>query len=257
LITKSDLLKTFRDLDLRVKKSLAEEPSPQNVGLAALKVAHDAGADRVSLADLHEALEEADVSIKLVSLTKGLASAGKRVTRKKADGLVLYRLAIPGHQVAAEILGGGEIELMFVDGNKPRTDRRRLGEILGGLKGTIRICDPYYGVRSLETLELLPSTADVRFLTAKTNEGTAKLAGPLKDFKKERSHIALRQVQNANDLHDRYVLTKDNLLIVGHGLKDIGTKESFVVQIPASLAPDLLTQVERAFDTKWAAATAL
>ena len=27
-----------------------------------------------------------------------------------------------------------------------------------------------------------------------------------------------------HDLHDRYVLTEDSLLLVGHGLKDIGEK---------------------------------
>lgn len=175
--TPEKLLQTFRDLDLRVKNSLADEESPMNLGLAALAIAHDdAKQERVSLDELHEALQEADVAVKRSSLAKGIGRAGKRVTRKTGDdGEVLYRLAVPGKRIAEHVLGAGDLDLVYIDGTTPRTARREFGDVLGDLKGTVRICDPFYGVRSLDTLELIPKTVSVRFLTAKAP--TARRSG--------------------------------------------------------------------------------
>lgn len=253
------LLQTFRDLDLRVKNSLANEKSPMNLGLAALAIAHDeAKHDRLSLDELHEALEAADVSVKRSSLAKGLGRAEKQVTRKKgSDGEVLYRLAIPGRPIADKVLGGGDLNLLYIDGTTPRTDRRELADVLGDLKNTVRICDPFYGVRSLDTLELIPKTVQVWFLTAKGSDSQTKWTNALKDFKKERPKVELRVTARPQDLHDRYVLSDEKILIVGHGLKDIGNKESFVIVLPRKLAADLLADVQRSFDQKWSAATPL
>jgi hypothetical protein len=38
---------------------------------------------------------------------------------------------------------------------------------------------------------------------------------------------------------------------VGHGLKDIGGKESFVVRLDRGLVPDLLDTLLSSFDAKW------
>jgi hypothetical protein len=253
-----DLPATFRDLDLRVKNSLADEKSPLKLALAALAIAHDeAGMENVSLDELSQALEAADVSVKRASLAKGIGRAEKSVTRPVVDGVVRYRLAIPGRRVAEQVLGAGDLQLMYVDGNQPRTDRRELGEVLSDLKGTVRVCDPYYGVQSLDTLELMPKKCNVRFLTARTSESAAKMAGALKDFKKERPNIELRITDRPQDLHDRYVLSDAKILLVGHGLKDIGAKESFVIVLPRTLAADLLGDMKRSFDEKWARGKAL
>jgi hypothetical protein len=252
------LLQTFRDLDLRVKNSLANEDSPLRLVLAALSIAHDeAKQEYVSLDELHEALETADVAVDRSSLAKGIGRAGKRVTRRKADGEMQYRLALKGRPEAEKVLGAGDIDLIYIDGTKPRTDRRELGDVFGGLKGTVRVCDPYYGVRSLDSLELMPTKVKVRLLTARTDESPTKWAGALKDFKKERPNIELRVVAHPQDLHDRYVLSDEKILIIGHGLKDIGGKESFVIVLPRTLAGDLLSDVQRSFDQKWANATPL
>lgn len=69
--------------------------------------------------------------------------------------------------------------------------------------------------------------------------------------------MEIRVAANAGDLHDRYVLSDAKILIVGHGLKDIGGKESFIIMLPRALAADLLGDVERSFDAKWSKATAV
>jgi hypothetical protein len=106
-------------------------------------------------------------------------------------------------------------------------------------------------------LELIPKKLAVRFLTARTNEKAVGLAGPMKDFKKERPKVEMRQAARPQELHDRFVLSEGKMMLVGHGLKDIGAKESFVMIISRSLAADLLDQVQSSFDVKWATAKRL
>jgi hypothetical protein len=247
----------FRGLDLRVKRALADERLPVRAGLAALKIAHDeANADYLSIAELAAAMRAADVSISEESLRRAISRAGNKVMPRRESGVTKYRLAIPGRAVADDVLGASELTVLHIDGTTPRTDRRDLGRLLADLRGDVRVCDPYYGVRSLETLELFPTTSAVQLLTSRTTESQAKLAGPLKDFRKERPSVEIR-LAPPGDVHDRYVLTDRRILIVGHGLKDVGTKESFVVALDRVLAPDLLDSVRRSFDEKWQTATPL
>ena len=117
--------------------------------------------------------------------------------------------------------------------------------------GEARICDPYYGVRSLESLAVIPSNSHVRFLTSHTSEKASSLSGPLSDFKREHPNVEIRILPPPNTLHDRYLLTDENLLLLGHGIKDIGNKESFIITISKSYANDLLTDLKSRFDTLW------
>ncbi len=118
----------------------------------------------------------------------------------------------------------------------------------------MRVCDPYYGVRTLDSLDHLPKATSVRFLTAKTSESGRKLTGALRDFKRERPKIEFRTT-SSHSLHDRYVLAKDVLMILGHGLKDIGGKESFMICLRSALVPDLLNELAASFDKRWNSAT--
>jgi hypothetical protein len=55
-----------------------------------------------------------------------------------------------------------------------------------------------------------------------------------------------------SDLHDRYILADAELIILGHGLKDLGNRDSFIIRIPDSLSPDINLSVGSAFNKKWA-----
>jgi hypothetical protein len=94
-----------------------------------------------------------------------------------------------------------------------------------------------------------------RFLTGSTNEPSHKLHGPLQDFKKEHPHTEFRVAANPRNLHDRYVVTQGQLLIIGHGLKDIGGKESFMIRIGEEIASDLIKETINIFDSHWSFAT--
>jgi hypothetical protein len=52
-------------------------------------------------------------------------------------------------------------------------------------------------------------------------------------------------------LHDRFVLSDDKIIILGHGLKNICNKESFIICLDKELAGDVLTSVRASFEAKW------
>ena len=56
------------------------------------------------------------------------------------------------------------------------------------------------------------------------------------------------------DLHDRYIVDDRGLLILGHGLKDIGKKESFAIFREKSLNSDIIRDILRAFFDRWESA---
>jgi hypothetical protein len=47
------------------------------------------------------------------------------------------------------------------------------------------------------------------------------------------------------------VLYEDEIILLGHGLKDIGTKDSFIVRIGREVASDLIDTVRMSLDEKW------
>lgn len=112
-----------------MKNALSDQVgSPLNLGMAGLRIAHDnAGIERLTLNDLHAALEEADLPIKKEALKKAVAASGNRVTRKKVGRDVLYRLTILGRALADEVLATGDLDLVYIDGTTPRTDAARSG----------------------------------------------------------------------------------------------------------------------------------
>jgi len=249
----TSLLQVFRDLDRDTKEKLADLSSPQLLSFAALSIAQDKGAaDRLSTEHIVACLEAAGIAIAKKSVYRALARSGNKVsTTTGLEGEILYRLMIKGEREISTHLGGGGLSVIRFEGGKPRTGRMRLGEVLSSLKGLIRICDPYYGLRTLDSLDLVPNSCTVRFLTAKTNESARQIAGALKDFKRERPNVEFRIADDPAQLHDRYVLSVDKIILVGHGLKDIGGKESFLVQIDAHLAKGIISRTVSDFDSRW------
>jgi len=250
-----NLLSVFNGLNSSLKSSLGALDSPLKLALAVLVLAKErANVDYLSVDDISAILENMSISVTPAQLRNALAKAGNRIIRKKYRNKIIFKVTIKGRQEIEPLIEVGNICIFYVDGKKPRTARLKLQEILVSLKGSIRICDPYYGLRTLEVFDMLPNNSSIMFLTVKTNEDKNRLKGPIQDFMREKSNIKLRIYNGSIKIHDRYVLTDDSLLIIGHGLKDIGSKESFIITIPKEVAPDLLNQIKSVFDDRWAIA---
>jgi hypothetical protein len=148
-------------------------------------------------------------------------------------------------------------QVVQIAAGKPWTGHVEAARILQSLAGEVRICDPYYGQGSLMRLAELTSATAVQFLTQRPdNKEKSFLPKAIRDFVTEHPHIELRE-HVVNDIHDRYIVTADELVILGHGLKDIGSKESFVVRLHRDLIPDTLDERLVSFDQKWQAARPL
>jgi hypothetical protein len=177
--------------------------------------------------------------------------------RKILEGDLYYRIMTKGRRQIEPYIQTGELSVSYIREGKPRTARKILSQILNSLNGEIRICDPYYGVRSLDAIEMIPDACKVRFLSSQTSESAAKISNAISDFKKEHANVEIRVFPNPKLIHDRYIISEDNLLILGHGIKDIGNKESFVINIQKEHARDLLSDLKQSFDEKWSSSTAI
>lgn len=253
----ASLLSSFASLDTTTKDLLADIDSPRGLALATLSIAKTRF-DIATLSAEHivAGLEAAGVAVTRKSIGRSLSNSKGLITRTiEEDGEVFYRLMTRGEREAEKILGQGGLTILRIEGGLPRQARLRLGEIFQTMKGTVKICDPYYGVSTLDSLDLLPKTCTVQFLTQKTNDSARKISSAFRDFYKERPKTEFRIAPAASRLHDRYIITNDQLLILGHGIKDIGNKESFVVALNKELIPDLMNEINSFFDGAWKGGT--
>jgi hypothetical protein len=141
--------------------------------------------------------------------------------------------------------------MVFVEAGKPRTAHLELSELFGQLRGVIRICDPYYGTGSLLRLDLLTHCDSIRFLT-KTPDSKEKsfINKTIAEFVTQYPQFEFK-TNLGGDLHDRLVLTERELIILGHGMKDIGGKDSFIIKLNRELAGDIIDQIQESFEQKW------
>ena len=54
-----------------------------------------------------------------------------------------------------------------------------------------------------------------------------------------------------HELHDRYLLFDKEVWFVGHGIKDIGAKESFVVILQDPFGKEIRSTLRDSFDERW------
>lgn len=253
---KPSIESVFRNLSADVKKALSIEKSALRVGMAVLAIAAErCQIEYLPLAEIVQALEHAGVGVRRGSLQNAFSRAGPRISARDFDGIKRYKIMNRGKEDVLELLGQGNLEVVFVEAGKPRTARKKIDETVADLEGIVRITDPYFGEHTLDTLEAIPGTSEVRFLTARTSGNEPRLRRLTQDLKTERPNLEVRTYPNPSELHDRYILSPKKLIVVGHGLKDIGNKESFVIVIDRATAPDLIESLQAAFDVRWGRST--
>lgn len=151
----------------------------------------------------------------------------------------------------------GPISVVLVESGTPRTAHLQVADILEDLRGEVRVCDPFYGAGSLLRLDLLRGCSRVMFLTKDPDGAEREFADrALTEFVRERRQFEVRRC-STRQLHDRYVLTDDDIIILGHGLKDIGNKQSFIIRLNRSACGDVLDSVRSTFDSAWATAESI
>lgn len=255
---KLGLLETFEQLDRPTKIQLSEITKPSVQALATLYLAkYRYGLSELSAEHVEVCLDFAGVNVSKESITKSLSRAGDVVKSFKAGPDTYYKIMTKGELIAEDVLEGGNLKVVQIDAGTPRTSRKYIESVLLSLKGTVYICDPYYGHKTFDSLDKIPKSVPVRFLSCRTSEDGSKLKRTIRAFKKEYPKTEIRIAVSGSKIHDRFLTDKKRLYLIGHGLKDIGEGDSFVIELSKATVPDLIRQVAEKFEEQWNSATPL
>lgn len=136
--------------------------------------------------------------------------------------------------------------VIYIEPGKPFTGKHILvKDILSKTKNRIWIFDPYIGPRLLDLLRELDPSIQIRIMT-KTVQDKAQFTRSFADFRKEHPDAEVKTA-SGRDMHDRYILSDSCMWLVGHSLKDLGSKESFIVE----LGEDIRDSMDLVYDSRW------
>lgn len=248
----ADTLKVFSNLDRETRRLLAKIERPGLLGLACLFLANRNGnRSSLTVVEIEDCLVEAGVSVRATSITRSFSRMGNMVRSSRIDSDVVYRLMTEGEQTAEKLIQSGNIQLQSVDSGTPYTSRLLLEQVLRSLQGDVRICDPYLGLATFQTLRSLSGTANVRFLTGMPSGSNPRLQQTVRDFQTEFAGTEVRMASSSSRIHDRFLMDNSTLCLLGHGLKDIGKKQSFIIRINRSEFADVVDALAIKFDQWW------
>ncbi|WP_205097854.1 hypothetical protein [Candidatus Nitrosotenuis uzonensis] len=185
---------------------------------------------------------------------KALATISDKAYPKKIEGQTFYKIMEKGIQHLKDISGEGKTLVYRIGGLTPRNDKQFLADVLNSAKGEIKIVDPYYGSKSLANLDKIVNNKSIKLLSVQLDrsENPRTFQTDLSDFKKQHKKFELRVFpNNPKELHDRYILTKDSVIFVGHGVKDLGGKESFILVFQGDTGKGILKDLEKTFEDRW------
>jgi len=153
-------------------------------------------------------------------------------------------------------------EVLFFSGERAWSDpNKNFPELIKNLEGELSILDPFYGNGTFFVLDKFGKDRKIRFLTCtlgkeeQADENKFKIN--LNRFKKEFKNIELKKYSKSYELHDRYILADNAIVVIGHGIKDLASKESFVIFLPKTLVSQFLPQIKKVFDERWTKASNL
>lgn len=246
----------FREIGRQTRENLRQiENSPLRLGLAVLSLAKELFREEyLNAYEVSEALDRLGFNIKRDQLVRAFSKANGKIRVNEFEGVEKYKIMDRGEREIENILFINHSELIYIDAGKPYNARRKLEDILRLLSGEVIICDPYCGVNSLAALALIPRTSSIKLLTS-TIENQAIFTTELTGFRVQYANVEVRRFTQPRTLHDRYILDSQNLFIIGHGIKDIGNRESFIIQFHSNVAQDIMDDLKVQFDTRWLAAT--
>jgi len=250
-----DLCSAFEQLDASRYPDFHELDKTLQQALWVLCVAKDVlGKKMLSAEQIATVLRDVfEVSVDRASVTCAFNRAGRRVHRHRPNAEWLYEIMGAGREYLLSGAQKGAVEVFHFEPEKPYTSKRTLGgEILHDLGHELRILDPYCGERTLDVLSGVPQ-ARMMFLTRMTNLREPKRQSFLRDlgdFKVEHPCAEFRDYPH-QDIHDRYVIGRNKLLILGHSIKDLGTRQSVAILLTKDVSRTVYAELLAGFDRRW------
>ena len=242
----------FKKISFEMRKEISREKEPLLLALIILAIVENKFEGQYSSAEeISCYLEQIGIALEPLSITRSFSRAGKKISRNKIEGIQKYRIMLSGIEEVNQIISLEGQEIIHLEEGKSFSNRVQINSILSRLQGDILILDTYFGSRTFSLVSQMTQATSIRLLTARYNENKNNLISLYKDYQKEISNLEIRIYPKPTELHDRYLISKDELIILGHGLKDIGSKESFLVVFDKSGYPDLYISLMDSFNLRW------
>jgi hypothetical protein len=251
----TELITRFGGIDTSDFPDFYGYQKPLEMGLWVLWVAKEKlGIRRLSAKQIASIIRDVkEFSIEAKSITQSFNRSGEKIHTYKGDGEVYFEIMKPGKDSLIAQIKGGSIQVFCFEPDKRYTSKRVLSKnILDGLKGELRFVDPYCGQRALDVLSDVKNKP-VMFLTRVENlrQGERnRFLREVQDFKRENHMIEFRTYPNT-DIHDRYIVSSDSLVILGHSIKDLGAKESFAIILNRDTSRDVVEALLENFNRRW------
>jgi len=171
------------------------------------------------------------------------------IDERKVNKSKLLSLKIKGLKTVKNLLGqsSGAKALLIKSGTIYSGKKLFKEIVLSKPSFTIKICDPYVGVRLLDILSEITSKCEIYILT-QTIERSKQFKRELEDFKKEFQNIKIEiRVLEGNKLHDRYIITETDYWSIGSSIKDIGKKDALITKLP----DEIKYALAEVFNRRW------
>lgn len=251
----AELLNKFKGVDISDFPDFYSYSKPFERSLWVLWVVKEKlGIKRLLVEEIASIIRDVkEISIDKKTITNSLNRAGDKIHAHQENGKVYFEIMKPGKDYLASQIRGGSIEVLYFEPDKHYTSKRLLSKnVLDTLHGELRIVDPYCSERTLDILSNLKSK-DIKFLTKVENlrdKEKERFLRELKDFKTEHSAIEFKSYPHT-DIHDRYAISSEYVVILGHSIKDLGSKESFAVIFNKGSNKNIVDALIENFNRRW------
>lgn len=252
----TEVVRQFRDTDTSDFPDFYSYEKPLERGLWVLWVSKEKlGIKRLTAEQIASIIRDAEeISIDAKSITNSLNRAGDKIHTHRTNKEVCFEIMKPGKDHLLSQIKEGSVQVFYFEPERRYSSKRILSKnILGNFKGDdIKIVDPYCGQRCLDILGDIKDS-NIKFLTKVEKLGERerkRFLRELQDFKSENPRVEFRDYPNT-DIHDRYVISADFVVILGHSIKDLGSKESFAVALHKDNSADIFKSLAENFDRRW------
>lgn len=250
----NDLNDRFRKIDLSEFPDFYLLKKPLEKGLWVLWVAKDKLNIKKLTAEqiVSVIIEVMEIRIDKVSIINSFKRAKDKVYSCKDNEKIYFEIMRPGKDYVKSLMPTKYTNVFYFEPGKPYSNKRLLSnEIFSKLTGEIKIVDPYCDIQTLDLLKDIKSDK-IRILTVLGNlkDKRTRFLRHLNDFKKQFNNLELMDY-SSGDMHDRYIIYQDGLVIIGQSLKDLGKKESFVVFLRKEPYRTIYEALNNNFEIKW------
>jgi len=194
-----------------------------------------------------------EISIDAESISQAFRRARDKIHCSLNNGVAYYEIMKPGKDYLLSRIRAGSTNLIYFEPEKRFTSKRILSrDILNTVVGDLRLVDPYCNERTLDVLKDVRNRK-VKLLTRLENlreEDKRRFLRELQDFTSENEDVEFRTYPYT-DLHDRYIISEDSLVILGHSIKDLGGKESLAVILKKDVNSNIVDALIESFDRRW------